>query len=276
MNLVNMATFVKLPPPRQLTQSETLDSLDHWKSIFRNYFRRDSMFKQFLNCEWDPARDNYGLEATDEMTAEERKDALIDFLSNLAGFLPHSYLTSKLVEDTKSLKACRRIIEEHYNVQVTPETLLDFESIRKSPDENYRQFYEKLLQHCKLHLAPKDAEVDNLKNDTNDKMSISIMNFVALQWLRKIDIQLIKIVKTEYSTELRSGQQLAALVPRIAPNIDPLLSRYSSSNVNKVTADVSKTPDEAEPDDEDTLAFSRRIDSRDRGRGGARNFRGSR
>ena len=210
MNLVNMATFVKLPPPRQLTQSETLDSLDHWKSIFRNYFRRDSMFKQFLNCEWDPARDNYGLEATDEMTAEERKDALIDFLSNLAGFLPHSYLTSKLVEDTKSLKACWRIIEEHYNVQVTPETLLDFESIRKSPDENYRQFYEKLLQHCKLHLAPKDAEVDNLKNDTNDKMSISIMNFVALQWLRKIDIQLIKIVKTEYSTELRSGQQLAA------------------------------------------------------------------
>ena len=144
------------------------------------------------------------------MTAEERKDALIDFLSNLAGFLPHSYLTSKLVEDTKSLKACWRIIEEHYNVQVTPETLLDFESIRKSPDENYRQFYEKLLQHCKLHLAPKDAEVDNLKNDTNDKMSISIMNFVALQWLRKIDIQLIKIVKTEYSTELRSGQQLAA------------------------------------------------------------------
>ena len=102
------------------------------------------------------------------------------------------------------------------------------------------------------------------------------MNFVALQWLRKIDIQLIKIVKTEYSTELRSGQQLAALVPRIAPNIDPLLSRYSSSNVNKVTADVSKTPDEAEPDDEATLAFSRRIDSRDRGRGGARNFRGSR
>ena len=140
-----MANFVKLPPPRQLTQSETLDSLDHWKSIFRNYFRRDSMFKQFLNCEWDPARDNYGLEATDEMTAEERKDALIDFLSNLAGFLPHSYLTSKLVEDTKSLKACWRIIEEHYNVQVTPETLLDFESIRKSPDENYRQFYEKLL-----------------------------------------------------------------------------------------------------------------------------------
>ena len=98
-----MATFVKLPPPRQLTQSETLDSLDHWKSSFRNYFRRDSVFNQFLNCTWDPSKDNYGFSgAVNGMTAEERKDALVDFLSNLAGFLPHSYLTSKLIENTEN------------------------------------------------------------------------------------------------------------------------------------------------------------------------------
>ena len=135
-----MTTFVKLPPPRQLTQSESLDSLDHWKSIFRNYFRRDSTFKQFLDttCTWDPAAVNYGLEAKDGITAEARKDALVDFLSNLAGFLPHSYLTSKLQENTKSLKECWDIVDEHYNVQITSETLLDFELIKKEPTENYR------------------------------------------------------------------------------------------------------------------------------------------
>ena len=114
-----MATFVKLPPPRQLNQNETLDSLDHWKSIFRNYFRRDSVFKQFLesSCTWDPTNtDTYGLEEKYGMSPEERKDALIDFLSNLAGFLPHSYLTSKLKDTTKSLSDCWDIIEEHYNV----------------------------------------------------------------------------------------------------------------------------------------------------------------
>ena len=31
------------------------------------------------------------------------------------------------------------------------------------------------------------------------------MNLIALQWLRKIDLELIKIVKTEYSTELRAA-----------------------------------------------------------------------
>ena len=142
-----METYVKLPPPRQLTQNETLDSLHHWKSIFRNYFRRDSVFKQFLNTNlvWDPKKTNYGLEEENGMTVEERSDALLDFLNNLAGFLPHSYLTSKLLDTTK-LQDCWDIIEEHYNINVTSETFLDFESIRKNPEENYRQFYERLLQ----------------------------------------------------------------------------------------------------------------------------------
>ena len=221
-----MATpsYVKLPPPRQLTQNETLDSLDHWKSIFRSFFRRDSIFRQFLesDCEWDPSREHYGLTDKNGMKAKDRKDALIDFLNNLAGFLPHSYLTPKLIQNTKSLEECWGIIEEHYNVQISSETLLDFESMRKEPAENYRQFYERLLQHCRLHLAPEKAKVDNLKNTKKDEMSISIMNFVALQWLRKIDPQLILIVKTEFSTDLRSGDQLASLVPRIAPNIDSI------------------------------------------------------
>ena len=60
---------------------------------------------------------------------------------------------------------------------------------------------------------------------------------VALQWLRKTDPMLIKIVKTEYSTDLRQNVQLAQLVPRIALNIDSLLERYASGSItcNKLT-----------------------------------------
>ena len=39
-----MATYVRLPPPRQLTKNESLDSLDHWKSIFKSYFRFSGNF----------------------------------------------------------------------------------------------------------------------------------------------------------------------------------------------------------------------------------------
>ena len=100
------------------------------------------------------------------------------------------------------------------------ETFLNFESLKKEPAENYRQFYEKLLQHSRLHLSPSGEKSEHLVNTTNDLMTISLMNHVALQWLRKIDPQLIHIIRTEYSVELRRGDQLSALVPTIAPNID--------------------------------------------------------
>ena len=65
--------------------------------------------------------------------------------------------------------------------------MLDFENIVKQDEETYRQFYEKLLQHVKQHLSPSRVKVETLVNTAADKLSITLMNFVALQWLRKID-----------------------------------------------------------------------------------------
>ena len=218
--------FVKSPPPRPLSQQETLDSLNHWKTLFRNYYRRDSIYKKFLasGFRWTTDLDYGFSDRTDDdgnvvETKVAQKENLEDFLHTLAGFLPHSYLTDKIVRGSKSLEECWNIIYEHYNVQITQETFLDFESLKKEPAENYRQFYEKLLQHSRLHLAD------------NDSMTTSLMNHVALQWLRKIDPKLVNIIRTEYSTELRRGDQLSALVPIIAPNIGSLLMRHSVARV---------------------------------------------
>ena len=62
------------------------------------------------------------------------------------------------------------------------------------------------------------------------------MNMVALQWLRKTNKDLIDLVKLEYSTELQGGTQLAELVPKIATNIDSLLSRHATATTNNVKA----------------------------------------
>ena len=83
--------YVKAPPPRPLSQQETLDSLEHWKAIFRNYYRRDSSYKQFLkkNCSWDSKKPHYGLTQLDNEDPEDRAEDLVDFLNILSGFLPH-------------------------------------------------------------------------------------------------------------------------------------------------------------------------------------------
>ena len=73
------------------------------------------------------------------------------------------------------------------------------------------------------------------------------MNHVALQWLRKIDPQLIHIIRTEYSVELRRGDQLSALVPTIAPNIDSLLMRNNGESVNRVKLGVGNEEDHDQP-----------------------------
>ena len=45
-----------------LNAQETLYSLNHWRTTFRTYYRRDSFFKAFLlpNATWDASRANYG------------------------------------------------------------------------------------------------------------------------------------------------------------------------------------------------------------------------
>ena len=87
-----LTTQVRNPPPRMLTTTETLQTLNHWKTSFRTYYRRDSFYKGFLlsTAEWDPAADNYG-QADDVQggdvvrPAADKAGDLQDFLNTLAG-----------------------------------------------------------------------------------------------------------------------------------------------------------------------------------------------
>ena len=92
-----MTTVIRNPPPRQLRTAETLESLTHWETTFRTYFKRDDAYKPLLrkSTVWDPMVGNYGQIAETsglKRTAAEVKEDLVDLLSTLAGFLPHSYL----------------------------------------------------------------------------------------------------------------------------------------------------------------------------------------
>ena len=49
-----------------------------------------------------------------------------------------------------------------------------------------------------------------------DVFNLSILNIVAMIWLQKLDKRLLHVVRKEYATQLMDGEQIAALVPRIA------------------------------------------------------------
>ena len=189
--------MVRNPPPRMLTVQETLYSLNHWKTNFRTYYRRDSYYKCFLlpNATWDPTREHYGQVADRSngaviRSAEDKGEDLKDFLHTIVGYLPFPYLTEKIVGATKNLEEVWLAIYEHYGLKITGETMLDIAAINKTSEESFRQFFDRIVAHARLHLAGPNISVDGVSSGTGgDQMSISLLNFLAVDWLRKISPQ---------------------------------------------------------------------------------------
>ena len=137
-------TVSRTPPPRQLGNKETLESLLHWKTAFKTFYKRDDSYKIFFkpNTTWNFNSPNYGFveDGDDGRSPEDISEDLIDLLNTLAGYLPHAYLTDKLLKNTTCWSDVWVIIHDHYNVQVTSESLLDFEHITQREGETHRQF----------------------------------------------------------------------------------------------------------------------------------------
>ena len=105
-------TVSRTPPPRQLLAIETLESLTHWKTSFKTFYKRDECYKIFFKSgtQWDPNQRSNGLQ--DEVDGDQRNAAdlcedLCDLLNTLAGYLPHSYLTDKIVTQTKNIMSIK-------------------------------------------------------------------------------------------------------------------------------------------------------------------------
>ena len=236
-----------------LTRTESLHSLNHWKTSFRTYYRRDSYFKAFLlpNATWNNlTANNYGQVAdmngtTTTRTAQDKGEDLKDFLNTLAGYLPFPYLTEKIVDGSTRLQDVWDTIYDHYGINITSESLLDYVTVTISDGETYRQFFDRLLSHARLHLPKANVTVEGINTGaTGEQITVGLMNFVALDWLRKINPQLVNIIKTEYSRELRENVQLSELVPRISTNIDALLTRHDIvGGIDSVNIDAEQTVD---------------------------------
>ena len=224
-----MTSHVKFPAPRQLANHETSQSLLQWKTNFRQYYKREDSFKHFIlsTTTWNPTAASYGFTAAEGgRTAAQLKDDCIDFLHVLASHLPHGYITEKITTTAISLQNAFDIIAEHYNVNPTQETFLDFDSLTMETGESYRQFFERLVGHARQHSSPAGSAVDNTTvPGDGDTMTVSHLNMIALWWMRKIHTDLISVVRTEYAVELRNNKPLASLVPRISANVDSLLQR---------------------------------------------------
>ena len=92
--------------------------------------------------------------------------------------------------------------------------------------------------------------MENIKNTevagvlvaaVSDKLTVSMLNMIALSWIQKTHPELLKIIRTEYSKELCENIALASLVPRISLSVDAMLLKYDKMPaINFVNDDAKK------------------------------------
>ena len=253
----------KVPYPRQLNATETLDSLTHWKSHVRNYFRRDENLKLFFarTTTWNFLSQNYGFTGEE---ASLKADYLEGLLDTIAGFMPGPYLTAQLTKETKSMEDVFSFIWKHYDVDPNPSTFLDFDVLSLAAEERYIDLYYRMLYHADQHLVTRGDVIDGVEVTENETLTHSHKNLIALNWIRSLDKNLVAIVKLEKHKELKEGRQLYSLVHDIAKNVDEWLRRHGFP--------VPKRPEMSSSTTESTVRNVRfdRNYSRGTGRGNSR------
>ena len=152
--------------PRRLDQKETLNSLNQWKTTFRNYYRRCPYYGLFLlpATTWDnsPTR---GFSAENSGLNRDIPTLVADlegFLNCVASFLPFDYIGEKLKLETNNINQVWDVLYEVYDAELTTTNFLDYGTMTRQEDETYRGFYNRLVGFVRQHLPRRAESADGL------------------------------------------------------------------------------------------------------------------
>ena len=178
--------------PRKLDQQETLQTLNQWQSVFRNYYRRCAFYGYFLQpgMGWTTDPDHGFIE--DESTGLKRSAQVLaadldSFLECLGGFLPLDYLPDKLKNESTSIKTAFAIIYELYDAEIDTTHYLDYATMVRLPNETYRNFFNRLVGFVRQHLPDKRVSAEGVTSPpTGELLSIGLLDSIAIHWLLAI------------------------------------------------------------------------------------------
>ena len=214
--------------PRKLEQVESLQSLNHWKTVVKNYFRRCQFYSYFLTpgLQWDNTQnrgftrsENTGLKRSPEVLAGD----LEGFLSSIGTYLPFDYITEKLIAETTGLESVWSIIYEVYDAELVTTNYLDYAFMIREKGETYRNYYNRLVGFTRQHLPKAQISVEGVTSpEGGETLTVALLDSIAIHWLLSIDRRLIGIIKTEFASELKT-KRLSEMIKPIATTIDDLV-----------------------------------------------------
>ena len=174
---------IKFRAPRPLEDKETKSSLDHWKSSFINYARRDPIFQQFLTCTWDPRAENFGFQTQGNVTAVQKMENCKIFIQHIATYMKEPFWNNRLEEQATSLKKIWEIMDGAYEIETSAESFLDIALIKYNGTESYSTFLARIIYHIENNKAPGGLVINGISSGTGDRMDITKKDLAGTMWL---------------------------------------------------------------------------------------------
>ena len=218
------------PKLRQLSQKETLNSIETWKNnIMYNLSLNDS-FAPYLRAGFKfgkKSKDKPTRELTDSTgdgaLTKEAKCIIVDMMltqiANWAEVIPRN----DIVKNCETLDQIWQVIRLYYNLQTTGSLLNEAWNLTRQPDETPQALYSRLKQMYDDNLLKQGGLVyiDQITED--EELSPTLHSTIILHWMQILHPGLRNLVTLRFSSELRNNTY-AKIFPEISRSVNDLLS----------------------------------------------------
>lgn len=147
---------------------------------------------------------------------KERKAAMLELmLAKIANYCPVISRHS-ITRNSTSMDSIWQAIRLHYGCQCTGVHFIDFVAIKWEPDERPEDLYQRLMAFADDNLLRKDSDISHMGEPVteDEELTPSLENLIVLTWLFLLHVDLPRLVKQRYGTELRS-HTLTSIKPEV-------------------------------------------------------------
>ena len=244
----------RAPKQWSLTKQESITSFEAWRQNLQYILSLDRNFAGFLadGVTWlkkSPGSPLRGLQddpdsvpQASRRTAQQKCTHLELMLGQIANYCP-VISRNTIVKNSTSMNSIWQAIRLHFGFQSTGAHFLDFNNITLAPDERPEDLYQRLMSFVEDNLLVANGNISHHGEvpGSDEEMSPTLENLVALTWLRLVHPDLPSLVRQRYGTELRSktlaslkpeiSQALASLLEEIRNNADAKILRSTTSKI---------------------------------------------
>ena len=120
-------------------------------------------------------------------------------LGQIANYCP-AISRNTLVKNSTSIQSVWNMIREHFGFQITGAHFLDFANLHLEADERPEDLFQRLMAFVEDTLLHANS-LSHLTTE-DEELTPTLENFTVLTWLKLIHLELPKLVKQRYGTEL--------------------------------------------------------------------------